>query len=152
MGHSLFWRHPSRRRVSVLVLIDFSCEQIKTIISHAEPSAICGTEKTMPRIAETLENGASPDIPASIPVVYLDSIANTRKDTYTQKSDPDTSLLVSVGGSAKRLFCTITTAFQIRKKMAWRGLCTHRGRSQTARGSCFPTAVCCGPRKLPVKE
>jgi long-subunit acyl-CoA synthetase (AMP-forming) len=90
--------------VSVLVLIDFSCEQIKTIISHAEPSAICGTEKTMPKIAEALGNGASPDIPASIPVVCLDSIENTHKDTYTQKSEPDTSLLVSVGVARNGFF------------------------------------------------
>ncbi|MDR0706920.1 MAG: AMP-binding protein [Treponema sp.] len=90
--------------VSVPALIDFSREQIKTIISHAEPSAICGTEKTMPKIMEALREGASVEIPAAIPVVYLDSIENLHKDAYTQKNEPDTSLLVSVRGGVKRFF------------------------------------------------
>ncbi|MDR2783505.1 MAG: AMP-binding protein [Treponema sp.] len=90
--------------VSVPALIGFSWEQIKTIISHAEPSVICGTEKTMSKIVEALGDGESPHIPAAIPVVYLDSIENMHKDAYTQKSKPDTSLLVSVRGSMKRFF------------------------------------------------
>jgi long-chain acyl-CoA synthetase len=81
--------------VSVPALIDFSCEQIKTIISHAQPSTICGTEKTMPKIAEALGEGALPDMPAAIPVVCLDSIENMRKDA---------SILVSIQGRVKRLF------------------------------------------------
>ncbi|MDR0556852.1 MAG: AMP-binding protein [Treponema sp.] len=95
--------------VSVPALIDFSCEQIKGIISHAQPSAICGTEKTMPKIAEILGEGTASDIPArdmqaAIPVVCLDSIKNMHKDTYTQKSEADASILVSIRGRMKRLF------------------------------------------------
>ncbi|MDR0374129.1 MAG: AMP-binding protein [Treponema sp.] len=88
--------------VSVPALIDFSCEQLKTIISHAGPSAICGTEKTMSKIAEALGGAASPGMLAAIPVIYLDSIENMGKDTYMR--EPGASLLVSIRGNVKRLF------------------------------------------------
>jgi long-chain acyl-CoA synthetase len=85
--------------VCVPVLVDFSCEQIKSIISHAEPSVVCGTEKTMTKIAEI----AGEDKQTGIPVIYLDSIENIHKETYKQRNELDTSVLVSIWGSTKRL-------------------------------------------------
>jgi long-chain acyl-CoA synthetase len=89
--------------VCVPVLVDFSCEQIKTIISHAEPSVLCVTERTMPKIAERPAERHSEDTHSVLPVIYLDSIENTRKGPCKQRNEPDAGVLVSIRGSVKRL-------------------------------------------------
>ncbi|MDR2194600.1 MAG: AMP-binding protein [Treponema sp.] len=87
--------------VCIPLLVDFSREQIRAIISHAGPSALCVTEKTLPNIAGIPEEDARG---AALPVIYLDSIENMRTETRAQRNEPDASALVSIRGSVKRLF------------------------------------------------